>query len=997
MNPFPDFATFFHAVWGYQPFPWQNRLAGLTDEGEWPDWLTLPTGTGKTTAIDIAIYNLARQAASPLEQRTAPVRIVFAVNRRIVVDEAYERAKTIAAKLSIACGIRKNEDFEDDKFHLTHAQATCLEPVATALQNLSGIENGTPLETYPLRGATFTDHSWARTPTQPLVISTTLDQLGSRLLFRGYGVSPNARPIHAALLANDALLILDEAHTAKAFSQTLQAVACLRQKATDHIKLPFAAVQLTATPPAEVSEPFSLDEADHNHPIIKARLGASKPTELMPVLEGAKGKARHKKMADAMAKKSIAFLEDNHRRVLIVVNRVATAEALAAKLSPTKGNKDHEAKVLLLTGRLRPLDRQKVITCLVDDHDLKASAPSADVPKLILIATQCIEVGADFDFDALLTELAPLDSLRQRFGRLNRQGRDIPAPAAIFTPEEAMDTLKPDPLYGDCLPAVRAWLHCIRNENELVDFGLNSMRESTARTQDFDRLLAPAKDAPILLEPHLDLLCQTSPEPHVSPDPALYIHGPGRSFPEVSVVLRADITDRSKASKILETVPPLGTEAATVPLHHARTWLEKPSATTDNSGDAPEQSNDGWSKGNIEVTGAFRFSSGEATPIANANDLRSGDILVLPAQTNREWLETLFPLPDSPSEEPWSLDQYEHAYLLSRDRLSIRFHKDLRAELLLRIPDESARARFLEISDPLFVHDEDENRWVFREKEWTAAIPELATILANHLHNDHSLKSTWSHASNRPENDWKVLPYPANSIDGVLITNRRRVGATPWPLDPADLGRQGDASMEAVPLSCHAEAVSNRAESNAKGLPGHLRQTLRDAGDWHDLGKLDPRFQAMLHGCSMQAAFAKPTLAKSEPRSQVTVEFFLRLAELPYGFRHELLSALIAAKSNEFTNHSEPDLLLHLIASHHGRCRAMAPVVHDSNPEPFDALLADETIRFPGQDCPLANLSDGVARRFWSLTRRFGWWGLPYLETLLRLADQYESANPSKP
>lgn len=981
MNPFPDFPTFFHAVWGYHPFPWQSRLAALTDDGEWPEWLTLPTGTGKTTAIDIAIYNLARQAELPLDQRTAPVRIVFAVNRRIVVDEAYERAKTIADRLKAA--LANPEDV--------------IHPVAIALQNLSGIENGTPLETYPLRGATFTDHSWARTPTQPLVISTTLDQLGSRLLFRGYGVSPNARPIHAALLANDALLILDEAHTAKAFSQTLQAVACLRQKATDHIKLPFAAVQLTATPPGDVREPFSLDEADHSHPIIKARLAASKPAELMPVLQDAKGKARHKKIADAMAEKAIAFLEVNHRRVLIVVNRVATAEALASKLNPAKGNKGHDAKVLLLTGRLRPLDRQNVIASLVDDHDLKSSSPSADVPKLILVATQCIEVGADFDFDALLTELAPLDSLRQRFGRLNRQGRDIPAPAAIFTPEEAMDTQKPDPLYGDCLPAVRAWLHSMRNENDLVDFGLNSMRESIARSHDFDRLLAPAKDAPILLAPHLDLLCQTSPEPHVSPDPSLYIHGPGRSFPEVSIVLRADITDQSKASKILETVPPLGTEAATVPLHHARTWLEKPSSTTDNSGDAPEQSNDGWSKGTIEVTGAFRFSSGEASLIENSNDLRSGDILVLPAQTNHDWLETLFPLPETTTKEPWTLDQYERAYLLSRDRLSIRFHKDLRDELLQQLKDDSARARFKEISAPLFVHDEDEKRWVFREKDWTEAIPEIATILANHLHDEHPLKSTWAHASKRPENDWKVLPYPAKSIDGVLITNRSRVGATPWPLDPADLGKQGDTSMEAVALSRHADGVSNRAESNAKGLPEHLQQTLRDAGAWHDLGKLDPRFQAMLHGCSMQAATAKPTLAKSEPRSQATVKFFLKLAELPYGFRHELLSALIVAESKAFAKYPEPELLLHLIASHHGRCRAMAPVIHDQNPEPFDASLDDETIRFAGRDYPLAHLSEGVTRRYWELNRRFGWWGLPYLETLLRLADQYESANPSKP
>ena len=55
----------------------------------------------------------------------------------------------------------------------------------------------------------------------------------------------------------------------------------------------------------------------------------------------------------------------------------------------------------------------------------------------------------------------------------------------------------------------------------------------------------------------------------------------------------------------------------------------------------------------------------------------------------------------------------------------------------------------------------------------------------------------------------------------------------------------------------------------------------------------------------------------------------------------------------------------------------------------------EEGLRFAGQDCPLAHMSQGVARRFWSLNLRFGWWGLPYLETLLRLADQYESANPN--
>ena len=970
MRPLPTFAEFFRALWGHDPFPWQVRLAHQVANDRWPEWITLPTGTGKTSVIDIAVHALACQASRTATERTAPARIVFAVNRRIVVDEAFERAREISQKL------------RDALEHPTSA----LHPHALALASLASDSLSPPLEAFPLRGGTFTDRSWARSAFQPLILSTTLDQLGSRLLFRGYGVSEFARPIHAALLANDSLLILDEAHTATAFSQTLQGVQRLRAKAGESIQLPFQAIQLTATPPAEADAPFQLNDEDKAHPIIAARLQAKKPFETLPVVD-AKGKARHKKLAAAMAAKAHAYLTDGHRRILIVVNRVATAEAIRNELQP-RGKQASPATIELLTGRLRPLDREALVKRLANIHQLKSAQPSSEVPALILIATQCIEVGADFDFDALLTELAPLDNLRQRFGRLNRYGRDRISPATIVAADESIAIEADDPIYGTALPKVWSWLRSLATP----DFGLAAIAPQLPFGDDLAALLAPTNPGPILLAPHLDLLCQTSPEPHLSPDPALYIHGPRKEFPEVGVILRDDLDDLANPLDALALTPPLATELATVPLYLARQWLANPSATHDESGDEPMISPK--PKSSEPCAPFLIWRNGEAQMLDQPNDLRPGDTLVLPKH-RRDSLETLLPLPEN------AADQYEAAHLLSRDHLAIRFtrhHRDALAGALT----ELARADFLSITAPCFAIAEDEESWLFDAKTWRTALPAIAAHLATHLPENHPQRSIWQHAAfagtqPRSIEDWKFIPYPASTHIGVILFNRSRIGATPWPLDPTDLGRQGNESSETVTLAAHSTGVACRALQNAGQLPPNLRECLHDAGLLHDIGKLDPRFQALLHGCFLHAVAGRTPLAKSQRPFQPGVEQNLRRAlQIPEGFRHELLSAHIVAVAETYQAHPERDLLLHLIAAHHGRCRGFAPIVPDAQPEPFEVHTENLTTMHPGASAPLAALADGVPARFWSLTRRFGWWGLPYLETLLRLADQAESAHPTQ-
>ena len=72
------------------PFPWQTRLTDeVLESGRWPDVIDLPTGTGKTAVLDTAVFALA---ASP---EIFPRRVVFVIDRRIVVDQVYQRAKQI--------------------------------------------------------------------------------------------------------------------------------------------------------------------------------------------------------------------------------------------------------------------------------------------------------------------------------------------------------------------------------------------------------------------------------------------------------------------------------------------------------------------------------------------------------------------------------------------------------------------------------------------------------------------------------------------------------------------------------------------------------------------------------------------------------------------------------------------------------------------------------------------------------------------------------------
>ena len=216
----------------------------------------LPTAAGKTACLDIAVFALAAQSnrlASGI-LITAPRRIFFVVDRRVIVDEAFERARLLANKLRLA-------------------ERGILKEVADRLRLFSG--GNEPLACYQLRGGMYRSDAWAKSPIQPTIVASTVDQLGSRLLFRTYGRSFKAWPIQAGLAGNDSLILLDEAHCSQPFFETLKAIRKYRAWAETPLHSPFHAVVMSATPPGAVSDVFhdSSDEPKNRlHPLGKRQL-----------------------------------------------------------------------------------------------------------------------------------------------------------------------------------------------------------------------------------------------------------------------------------------------------------------------------------------------------------------------------------------------------------------------------------------------------------------------------------------------------------------------------------------------------------------------------------------------------------------------------------------------------------------------------------------------------------------------------------------------------
>src|SRR5665213_2072337 len=408
------FAKRFEALTGNAPFPWQECLfLWLLSDKIPPADVSLPTGTGKTSIMAIWLLALAEKSSVDPRQNSIPRRLTWVVNRRVVVDQATNEAEQIRRRVNDP-GIVE------------------LEPIRSALRKLSGETSGEILGISTLRGQFEDNAEWRGDPSRPAVIVGTVDMIGSRLLFSGYGIGFKAKPLHAGFLGQDVLLVHDEAHLEPAFQELLVTIREEQKRCREFGK--FHVMALSATSRAK-NGAFRLTEVEKDVPnempdpsetplhVIWRRQGSQKTISLHENKE--EGKLANEIADLALEKK----FKDSGRAVLVFVRRIEDVKGIAKKL------KSANQRVQPFTGTMRGFERDKLVK---EDAIFRRFLPGAeaDGTTVYLVCTSAGEVGVNISADHLICDLSPFDSMVQRFGRVNRFGDRNDTEIHVFYPAE---------------------------------------------------------------------------------------------------------------------------------------------------------------------------------------------------------------------------------------------------------------------------------------------------------------------------------------------------------------------------------------------------------------------------------------------------------------------------------------------------------------------------------------------------------------------------------
>lgn len=901
------------------PFPWQEEIFRRFRAGRIERALDIPTGLGKTAVM--ALWLVARATGAAL-----PRRLAYVVDRRAVVDQATNAAETLR-RLVDADGELK--------------------------QRLGLGERSLPIST--LRGQHVDNREWLEDPAAPAIIVGTVDMIGSRMLFEGYGASRKMRPYHAGLLGVDTLVVLDEAHLVPPFEKLFETIAegtaifGPRDETLRALVPPFRLLSLSATGRTAAGQtPFGLQDADLKHAVVRRRLDAAKHVTVHSLPEDAT-------VADALADRAWQLCDRGQSPVRIIVFCDKRDVAQAAKASIERiakgdsklGKREVKIQTELFVGARRVFERQEASRRLANLGFIAGNQFERVRPSFVL-ATSAAEVGVDLDADHMVGDLVAWERMVQRLGRVNRRGDGKALVAVISEPSSketkaAREKVPEDRNHKEILAladadmkeAVRLLLERLPVVEAAHDASPGAIR-ALKMSSDADAHLAariaaastPPPLRPALSRALIDAWSMTSLEDHAGrPEITPWLRGWVSDPPQTSVLWRTHLpiravgpTRKADIEAFFEAAPPHASEILETETYRLLVWLGRRVARF-------RRLSEGRVDHGMESASAIAPRDPLAVVLTPAGDLRR--VLRL------EDLD-LDALRDAKKkkEKKDELDEWlKNATLVVDARVC-----GLREGLLDAESDELPRTV------------DDGSSWISTDAESGGAppVPVVPFRVRSVSPGDATERpATWRESFRlvtEAADDGEPTRYLI--VENAANEERRSLG------HEQEVGEHQKWAQECV------SRLALRLE-----LPEEYASLLELVASLHDEGKRAPRWQKAFNARRDGQHYAKT----SGPVNFALLD----------GYRHEFGSLGAAEQDPRIANleSDRRDLALHAIAAHHGFAR---PVIGISGCEDAPPSMLEERAR-------------EVALRFARLQKRWGPWGLAWWEALVRASDQQAS------
>ena len=210
------------------------------------------------------------------------------------------------------------------------------------------------------------------------------------------------------------VVVIDEVHAYDAYMSVFLCQA-LRWLAASQIPVILLSATLPPGVRSELLKAYAGDQLDVpsevSYPAVTTvALGDSESASTAVSWESSKKTVKLEWLADQDLVTRCAEMADKGANVLVIRNTVHEAQQTHKKLKL-------RGAVKLLHSRFTAADRLELEELVTE----KFGRNAADRPKgMIVIGTQVLEQSLDVDFDVLVTDLAPIDLVLQRSGRVHR-------------------------------------------------------------------------------------------------------------------------------------------------------------------------------------------------------------------------------------------------------------------------------------------------------------------------------------------------------------------------------------------------------------------------------------------------------------------------------------------------------------------------------------------------------------------------------------------------